>query len=711
VIQRFLSATWSIRRELIGGIFAVGVLAALACWVGYKPRTNVLLITLDTTRADHLGCYGYANCQTPVIDELAATGTFCEQAYSVAPLTLPAHASLLTGLYPAETGLVTNGRGRLPDSIDTLGEALHRQGYDTAAFVASFVLDAKFGLDQGFARYDDDLSGDEASFTGAHRRRTGKAVVDRALAWLSGMHSRPFFCWVHLYDPHMPYQNHADLFGEQFSERPYDAEIAYVDGQVGRLVDFLKARGLEKNTLVVVTADHGEGLGEHLEGTHGSTLYNSVMRVPLIFHQPGHVPAGRRVSANVSLVDVFPTVLELLGLDFLPRVSGNSLVRAIRGQDMPSSACYAATDEPFLRNGWAPLRSVLDGKWKYIQTSRPELYNLADDPRELQNLIDAAPEQSLAMRALLASVEARFDRRETVGVQLTASERRKLESLGYVIGNNTVKDGSQAENLPDIKDMLQFDNAVEEAIRLKGQGQMDSAVRLLRDVMVRAPSHTYAYLYLGDILAARSEFDEAANVYRALLEIKPDAAGAHFGLAYILLAQGRRDEAIAEYTREIAINPDGVEAHCNLAKVLGSAGDVETALAHFETACDIDPWNAAPFRGRAGLLAQLGRTLEAIDDYRQSLKLAPDDTATHRELGLLLSQQGQLDDARRHLTRAVELEPSSPEGHFLLGSFLLRQREYAAAVEHLSRAVELQPGFAEAEKCLDEARSGLRLSN
>src|SRR5665213_318660 len=298
------------RRILVLGS-AAAMLAAAAVWLLSRPRPpHVLLITLDTTRADRLGCYGCTQSRTPVFDALASSGILCERALTVAPQTLPAHASMFTGLYPLESGVRTNGRGRLDESIPTLAQALKRQGYDTAAFVASFVVDRKFGLDAGFNTYDDDFVGDEPVGEAMQRQRRGESVVNAALQWLRLKREKPFFCWVHLYDPHAPYLAHTELFGNDYVDRPYDAEIAYVDLQAGRLVNFLKSRGLEQETLIVVVGDHGEGLGEHVEKGHGMTLYDESLHVPLIFRHVGRLPAGKRVPENISLVDLSPTILD-----------------------------------------------------------------------------------------------------------------------------------------------------------------------------------------------------------------------------------------------------------------------------------------------------------------------------------------------------------------------------------------------------------------
>jgi arylsulfatase A-like enzyme len=341
--------------------------------VAFPRRPNVLLITLNTTRADRLGCYGYALALTPTLDALAAEGVLFERAYTPAPLTLPSHASIMTGLYPPKHGLLINGRGCLDESVSTLAEVVRDAGYDTGAFLGSFVLNSKFGLVRGFTEYDDDMTNTDPTDDGLHRQRDGIWVVDAALKWLGRSRKQPFFCWVHLYDPHAPYLAHSDLFGDEFAQRPYDAEIAYDDRQFARLVGFLKTRGLDSRTLVVVVGDHGEGLGEHSELRHGMTLYNSTMHVPLIFRRSNHLSAGRRISTNVSMVDVSPTILELLGLSGLRNATGRSFKPALLGELLPAIPCYGETDEPFIENGWSPQRSLTEGNWKYIKTTRQAL--------------------------------------------------------------------------------------------------------------------------------------------------------------------------------------------------------------------------------------------------------------------------------------------------------------------------------------------------
>jgi arylsulfatase A-like enzyme/Flp pilus assembly protein TadD len=683
------------------------LLAGLAFWFWPRTRPHLLLITLDTTRADRLKCYGYEPARTPVLDALASEGVLCERAYTVAPLTLPAHASLFTGLYPVETGVITNGRGRMDDSLPTLAESLKRRGYETAAFVASFVLDRKFGLARGFTAYDDDIAGEEPDADALHRHRNGAEVVDAALAWLRQPRSRPFFCWVHLYDPHFPYLAHTDLFGDEFTERPYDAEIAYVDQQVGRLVAFLKERGLEGQTLIVVVGDHGEGLGEHFEFAHGMTLYNATMQVPLIFRYPTKLPAAGRVGMNVSTVDVSPTVHELLGLPAPPNITGRSFRSALAGGTVPASLCYGATDEPFRGSGWSPLRSLIDGEWKYIRTTRVELYDLANDPRELHNLAELDPGKMQAMESRLATFESHLVARAEAAVLLSASERRALESFGYVVGPVGVAVGSASANLPDIKDMLPLDRVVEEANDLVARGSADEGIEKLRDVVGQAPSHTKANWLLAWALWENSQADDGMRVFQALAELRPDCRDAHSGLGLMLLLRGETAAGISELTQALAIDPEFPDTSFLLAKAHHSSGRSEEALEYLNSVIELDPRQPGAHQFRAQVLTHLRRLGEAIADYRTALKYAPESADAHYNLGAALIESGDLDEALQHLTRAVELAPQKAELQYALGELLVHRLRHDEAIKHLARALELKPDFARAKEALDAVREAL----
>jgi arylsulfatase A-like enzyme len=413
-----------------------GIAAGLIWW-STPRRPNFLLITLDTTRADRLGCYGHAGARTPTLDALAKSGVRFSQAYATAPLTLPSHATMMTDCTRPSMGC---GPTKPPAfEIPTLAETLQQTGYRTGAFVGAFVLDATFGLHRGFDKYDADLSQTRRTDDPLHRERPGNVVVDRALEWLGVAAQRPFFCWVHLYDPHFPYQPHVDVFGEDFQEQPYDGELAFVDRQVARLTEFLKSNGLTENTLVMVVGDHGEGLGDHQETMHGYMLYNSTLHVPWLAAWPGRIPPDVVVTEPVSLVDLLPTSLECLQMPPPAGTTGQSLMPAFSGQPITPSTCYAETDDPRLDNGWSGLQMLLTPDWKYIRTADPELYRLSDDLAEQHDLADAEVEQVQSLDRDLLDFLSGLTPRKTDLAALSSRDVRILSSLGYTAGQSSAQ--------------------------------------------------------------------------------------------------------------------------------------------------------------------------------------------------------------------------------------------------------------------------------
>ena len=349
-----------------------------------KDAPNLLLLTLDTTRADRLGCYGYAAAQTPALDAIAARGVRVEQAYCAVPLTLPSHVSLLTGTYPPANGIRVNGGGMLSAELPTLAEEFQIRGYRTGAFVAAWVLSATFGLDRGFDHYDDDVGGHDGS-TEIGSERPADAVCDAALDWLDRQPDVPFFAWVHFFDPHTPYAPPPGY--RQASADPYDGEITFMDAQLGRLTAWLDERQLREKTLIVVAGDHGESFDEHGETEHGMLIYDTTLHVPLIFSFPARLPAGTVLSTGGRLTDVFPTVADLLGWKAPPGTDGISLTPALRAGEGRFPTTYAESRYPRQSFGWAALRSLITAEWKYIDAPQPELYDRDGDAQELTNLI------------------------------------------------------------------------------------------------------------------------------------------------------------------------------------------------------------------------------------------------------------------------------------------------------------------------------------
>jgi arylsulfatase A-like enzyme/predicted negative regulator of RcsB-dependent stress response len=547
-----------------------------------KSPLNVIVITLDTTRADRLGCYGYDAAVTPTIDALAKRGVVFERAYTPVPLTLPAHASMFTGLFSFEHGLYTNGSHGLPNEIPTLAEALAARGYATGAFIASFALHRVFGVDRGFDVYDDDVDGPSTVEPPGGRKRSADQVVDRSLAWLSQRNHKPFFCWVHLFDPHAEYLEHRETFGDKFRGRPYDAEIAYVDLHLKRLFDYLDAQRLTERTMVVIVGDHGEGLTEHRERWHGYMLYNSTLRVPLIVSVPSRVQSHRRISDPVSLIDLAPTVLDCLDLPGLSPVSGRSLKPAIQGEPLPAKACYGVAKEVFLEDGWSPLSCVITADWKYIQTTRPELYDLRNDPGEEVNLAETQSEMMLALQQQLVELEASGVRYKTRSVSLSERDRSNLAGLGYLGTSNSQNKSRDA--LPDIKDNLDDFDAYQGALEQFISGQSESAVAPLYQLTVAAPRYLAPRLLLAQILSSKGKVDEAEGQYLAVLDIDSGNMDAHTNLGKLLATQKQYERALVHLQTALKSGPLSVDLHLTIGKILKAMGRSPEAVNYFQKA-------------------------------------------------------------------------------------------------------------------------------
>lgn len=542
-----------------------------------EGRPSFLLISLDTTRADRLGCYGFARAATPNLDRWAAEGALFENAATPVPVTLPAHASLLTGLVPNRHGVRNNGTYRLAEQLPTLATLLASAGYDTAAVVGAVVLDRQYGLARGFARYDDRI---ERTPELESAERDAASVTDAALA-AAGSLRKPFLLFVHYYDPHAHYRP-PPPFSETFRDSPYDGEIAYVDREIGRLRRGLEARGLLEETVVLVTADHGEGLGEHGEATHGLLLYQSTLRIPLILVAPGRVPAGVRSGVFARLTDVLPTLLELAGVAAPSGLDGRSLLPALRTASRPTEQppwLLLESDYGYEAYGWAPLRGVTDGRWKWIRAPRPELYDLATDPHERTDLAGREAEAAAKLEATWRELfrEDARTRPALEGPHATAtSERlRDLASLGYLSAPGRPPAGK--ETLPDPKDVLGTLEQVDLARRLLRRGRPSEAAALLERVVQATPSNVTALFLLGSAYAKAGLPLRAVPPLEAAAALAPHDANVQFELGAARLAAGDAQRAVLAWQSALALAPRHVEAAVDLVDVLLQLGKVAEA--------------------------------------------------------------------------------------------------------------------------------------
>jgi arylsulfatase A-like enzyme/Tfp pilus assembly protein PilF len=719
---------------------AFGPLLVAIGFVGCASReertpalANVILVTVDTLRADRLGAYGNESGLTPNLDRLARSGVLFENAGASAPLTLPAHVSILTGTYPLRHGIRDNGGYHLGAESVTLAESLSARGYRTGAFVGAFVLDSRWGLDQGFERYFDDF--DFASFEdqslGSVSRR-GDAVLEEALRWMGGVKPGPFFAWLHFYDPHAPYEPPEPHRGRAGSrDGLYDGEVAYVDELIGRLLEWLSRESLEGSTLVAVIADHGEALEDHGELDHGFFVYDSTMKVPFILKAPG-LPAGIRVEAQVRAIDLAPTVLDLVGLPPEPSAQGVSLAPLARGALGKSPALellsYGESWYPRNHYGWSELRSLRSEKFHFIEAPLPELYDLRADPGETRNLASERPGAVSELRAELEGVIARFSEGAVEPKEpeiLDDETREKLTALGYLGSPRKSAPSEAASTLADPKDKIEVHVRVKAAESAVGAGRIDEALRDIERVLALDSSVVEAHRIRGDGYKAKGALDRAASAYREALALDPGHKVAAFHLALVDLAMGRGDAAEAGLRRVLELDPRDNKSYFLLAKLLLARRDTTSALevldqgiatagdaAPFQTAraeiylarddqenaeraakaaLDLDP-DAPRANHYLGVLrARRGDVRGAIEAYERELARFPHDPATFLNLAELYRREGRLSDEIRVLERALERAPRLAVLHIRLGRAVLDAGDAARARDLAERGLSLHP--------------------
>ena len=600
---------------------AAALLLLTACGSGRKNgpangdaaplrKLNVVLITIDTLRADRVGCYGYAKAETPHLDRIAKHGVLFENAVAQAPLTAPSHASMMTGQYPTVHKVRDTGGFVLPQSGPSLAAMLQDQGWDTAAFVGSSVLKRRFGFNRGFAVYDDAMPGGAKE---AADRRAGE-VVDHAVRWLDAQSGKPFLLWVHVYDPHLPYDP-PPPFRERYKDRPYDGEIAYTDQQLGRLFDALGHKSPE-NTIVAVLSDHGESFSEHGEYAHGVFLYDTTLRIPFLLEGPG-VPAGRRVRQQARTIDLLPTLLELMGAKTPQGVQGISLAHAFAGKEDSAAWSYEETLFPKLNMGWAELRGIRTNRWKFIRAPKPELYDLAQDPGETANVIAAHPAEVRDLLAKLNSVAGAGEKVQPA--QIDQRTLAQLKSLGY-LGGSSQKEYALTGQGIDPKDRT-------EVLKLLHFGVHSSLpaarrIAMLREAVAKDPANPALYSNLGDLYMGAGQPGEAMKLYQDGLAKGIRNAWLYSRLGQLNLRQGKKAEAIPLFETAARLNPSDYESLQNL------------AAAYRET----------------GRLADAERVLQSI------LQSGEEFGAAYNEMGMVAYQKGDVNSAQGYFEKAARLD-------------------------------------------------------
>ncbi|MCI0547395.1 MAG: sulfatase-like hydrolase/transferase, partial [Candidatus Rokubacteria bacterium] len=616
---------------------------------------DLLLVTLDTVRADRLGAYGSRSAETPSLDRLARQGLRFETAIAAAPLTLPSHATMLTGLLPPRHGLRNNGAGALPPGMETLAMRLSSAGYRTAAFVGAFVLDRRYGLDHGFEHYDDAIERDPNALTSRVAERPGSVVVERALSWIGAPDERPFFAWVHLYDAHAPYDP-PEPFRSRHPASRYQGEIASVDAQVGRLLDLLEKTGRAGRTVVAVVADHGESLGEHGELTHGLLVYEPTLRVPFLLRAPGVVPAGRTVTEPVSLADLGPTLAGLLERPFASAaaLNGRDLSRVLRqGGEPPAADVYSESHYP-RTFGWSALAAMRRGNLKFISAPRPELYDLGRDPGEAHDRIRLDGRQAEMEKALVALGKA--DRKAAPAFDHDARER--LASLGYVVAPPDRAPGDPGRDPKDVVGLFRRFEVANWAVQ---GGRLEEAIPALETLVAEEPTNAVFRGLLAEVLRRRGHRARAVRLYRQAAASAPDDPDVRYNLALTLHEAGRHQEAWTEAEEAVRLDPARPESQNALGIARLAAGRPGSALAAFTRACELDPRDPRAHNNRGNVLRQMGRAGEAEEAYRRAMELAPRYGDSLNGLGTLEVERGRPAAALPLFERALEAAPDLHE--------------------------------------------------
>ena len=641
--------------------FRAFIAILFVCLGGHSPLLaapsavpNVVVITIDTLRADHVGCYGDKEIRTPNIDALAQEGIRFERAYAPVPVTLPAHTALFTGTYPLRSGMHDFADNKLNPAQPTLASVLKENGYVTGAVIGAAVLDSRFGLNHGFDFYYDHFDFSRLQESNLDEmERSGDLVADQALDWVAKNYQKKFFLWMHLYDPHYPYHPPSP-YSEEYRDRPYDGEIAFADAQVGRLIRELKEKGVYQNTVIVLTGDHGESLGEHGEKTHGFFIYNVTLHIPTVIRLP-QGPSGQTISALVSLSDLMPTVLSYLKIDVPPEVQGRNLLPLLSATRKDEArSLYSESFLPRLHFNWSELRGAETENYHFIDAPKPELYDLSVDPGETNNLYTQKKAVAEEMRAKLTALIQQYGTGQELARRtgLDPALMERLKSLGYAGFSGGSTPTITDRNLPDPKDRVQVYELISDAIADSQHGDYAASTEKLNGALKTEPDSVPVHYLLGLNYYRTHEFAKSVEQLQRVLQLSPDYSLAVFqlGLAYARI------------------------------------GDLDRAISTLKHALELDSTNFSAAYNLGAAYLQKKMVPEAASAFRQSVTAYPDYALGHQALGEVLLYQGQVDGAIAELRRASELAPQDASTHAALSKALAAKGLNQQADEEMRKA-------------------------
>jgi arylsulfatase A-like enzyme/Flp pilus assembly protein TadD len=658
------------------------------------PRCNVILLTLDTLRADHLSCYSPDHVQTPNLDSLAAAGTLFETCISQTPLTLPAHTTILSGTYPLYHQVRDNGGFLVPDKLELIGETLQRQRFATAGFIAAYVLHSKWGINQGFDFFADnfDLAKYNSISLGKVQKRADE-VLGEAEAWLRKNNGKRFFSWIHLYDPHTPYEAPSP-FRELYADHPYRGEVAYLDAELGKFFAFLKAENLWDNTIIVVTGDHGESFGEHREQGHGYFIYESTVRVPLIIRAPSPFPV-KRVERIVEHVDIVPTILAMLDVPQPAAVQGRSMLNLMLGRaETGFTSAYTETYYPRLHFGWSELTAIYSGNWKYIQAPRAELYDLTADRDEGLNLERRRSADARQLKRKLIDFQDRQGKMALAPPgtgKLDRDALEKLAALGYI--TSSAKTSVQSVAI-DPKEKVDLYTKLDNAKQLMGVDRLDDAIALVRSIIAADGEMVDAHMLLGNLLFRQRKFRPALAAFREVLQRRPDYNFAMLNVLYCLKEVGEWQLCLTEIERFRVLFPDDPALFYEKGEVLASLRKFNPALAALQKSLDLDNANARACKKMGEIYFLQGEYEKAAEFIRKGIELSPEQQKSHFDLAVIDETRGDAAAAEANYRRELEINPGNFMASYNLAELLRKGDRADEALAFYQATMKSHPAFS-----------------
>lgn len=651
--------------------------------------SNVLIITLDTTRADRMGYSGYDKARTPNLDSLAESGVWFTDAFSSIPITLPSHCSIFTGTIPLYHKVRNNGNYFLSGKIDTLAEILKFHKYETSAFISSFTLDSRFGLDQGFDIYNDRLEKNNAEVKAYSSERPADMVFKDFSEWFELNFNKRFFSWVHFFDPHLPYSP-PEPYKSQFHSNPYDGEIAFVDEYVGKIIDLLKAKKVYENTLIVIVGDHGEAFGEHGEFGHQIFCYEENLRVPLIFVASQGKTGNKKITGKTNIVDIMPTILDFLKIKPPKNIQGTSLIPIMKGNKAIEQTFYIESIFPKEALGCAEVKGIIKNNYKYIDLPEPELYNLKDDPFEKNNFVSQQKKTARDLKLTMINFMKKY---EYIGFdskrKISAQEVRRLESLGYI--SVSVKDNDSLKP-PDPKSKVKSWSEYLQGNQLLSQGKNEEAIQSYKRAIENNPNFSWPYARLAFIYYRNGDIENSKRLFKKGIMVNPEDYILKLDYANLLISESEFYEAFKILKELKRLNPidAGVQVSHLMARIFFIRQEYKEAIPYYKEILEIESENQEIKKMLALCLLRANEPLEALKFYLKLEKSEPEAYDLKLNIAMAYGTLEQYEQAKVYFEKAIEKDPK-PVVYFNYAAILAKAGEFKEAIRTMEKFIDIYP--------------------